>query len=403
MATDSAAPVDALPRVLLLSAAVPETKLAGSLLLYRLFQNYPADRLRAVGPATRRGSDLLACEYRYLRPARSARLNLTRLAALKRSFESLGLLGGISLRRIEHAVGSFTPDVVVSVMERRDYVAAAHRYCKAHGVPLVLVVHDRVESFELVYPGFRRAQIRRNARTYRFASARLCVSRQMAESLADVYGADGTILYPNRSEALTPRPTDESGHLRSPGELTVAYTGSLAYGYGDRIRDAMPALAAVGIRLRVYSHERLSTPIPGATYAGAFQPDELWQRVKADCDAVWLPYSPSSHYRPLYETHFPSKLTEYMALGMPVLITGPAYATGVQWGLQHPDAALTITGSAIEAVRDAASRLKNDPELRTRLARGSSIGDEDFNPLRIRERFVGVLRQVATRRARGAD
>ncbi len=384
--------------MLLLSAAVPETYLAGSLLLYRLFQNYPAERLLAVGPAVRAGSDLLACEYRYLRPAPSARLNLTRFAAAKRSLEALGLVGRIPLSRAEALVGPFIPDVVVSVMERRDYVDVAHRYCAAHGVPLILIVHDRVESFDLVYPGFRRAQITRNARTYRFASARLCVSPQMVDSLKEVYGAPGTVLYPNRSEAMVARAVADSRDLKSPGALTLAYAGSLAYGYGDRIREVMPRLADAGVRLRVYSRDQLPVETPGTVHAGAFVPEELWDRVKRESDAVWLPYSTDAHHRPLYQTHFPSKLTEYMALGMPVLITGPPLATGVQWGLGHPDAALTVAGSSIDAIGDAALRLKDDAALRVALASGSNGGDQEFNPVEIREQFISVLRDVAAMR-----
>jgi hypothetical protein len=385
--------------VLLLSAAVPETRLAGSLLLYRLFQDYPADRLLAVGPATRAGSDLLACEYRYLRPAPSARFDLTRFAAAKRSLEALGLVGRIPLGRAEAAVGKFTPDVVVSVMERRDYVDVAHRYCAAHAVPLVLIVHDRVESFDLVYPGFKRAQIAGNARTYRFASARLCISPQMAESLQEIYGAPGTVLYPNRAEAMVARAVEESRTLKSPGVLTLGYAGSLAYGYGDRIREVMPRLADAGVRLRVYSRDQLPAGIPGTVHAGTFvTTEELWARVRAESDAVWLPYSTDGHHRRLYQTHFPSKLTEYMALGMPVLITGPPSATGVQWGLGHPAAALTVAGSSIDDIRDAALRLRDEPTLRVALAQGSNGGDREFDPALIREQFIDVLRTVAAAR-----
>ena len=37
-------------RILVLSNAVPQTWFAGSLLLYRLLQSHPPERLKAVGP-----------------------------------------------------------------------------------------------------------------------------------------------------------------------------------------------------------------------------------------------------------------------------------------------------------------------------------------------------------------
>jgi hypothetical protein len=382
-----------LPRLLILSGAVPETHLAGSLVLLRLLRDYPPRLLLAIGPKPRSESELLDCEYKYLAPAPSGRLNLTRFAQLKRSLESLGLAGRIPMRRIESAVGAFAPQVVLCVAERRDYVDAAERFCRSHALPLVLIVHDRLESFELVYPPFRRSQIRRNARSYRFASARLCVSPEMVEYLAVVYGARGTVLYPIRSDILQPRPAWVSATLVAPPALTIGYCGSLSYGYGRRIREAIPPLARAGARLRVYSRDL--EDVPGGTHCGAIPGDEVWNRVKKECDAVWLPYGHDTHHRTLYTTHFPSKLTEYVALGMPMLITGPGDATGVKWGLAHPSAALTIADDTNETLEHAVCRLREDAGLRTSLAAGAVGGATEFHPDEIRRQFLEVLRSVA--------
>jgi glycosyltransferase involved in cell wall biosynthesis len=381
--------------VLVLSGAVPETRYAGSLLLYRLFQGYPADRLVAIGPQPHAASELLNCRYQYLAPTRSARLNLTRFARLKRSLESIGLAGRIPMSRVEAAVNGFAPDVVVSVMERRDYMDAACRLCRRRGVPLVLIVHDRLESFELVYPPFQAAQLAANARIYQYAAARLCVSPEMVESLATIYGARGSVMYPNRSDALTPRPPADSAQLKHPPILTIGYAGSMAYGYGDRMRELMPALSTKNIRMRIYSHDTAAASIAGATHAGGFPAAELWQKVKAECDAVWLPYAHRDHDQLLYATHFPSKLTEYMALGMPVLITGPSAATGVKWGAAHSAGTLTLPDAGEAEIAAALERLRTDPELRVAIAARSRGGDQDFDPIKIRRQFVSVLQSAA--------
>lgn len=382
------------PRLLILSGAVPETRLAGSLLLYRLLRGYPAGRLHAVGPRPHPQSALLACSYRFLKPAPSGRLDLTRFAQLKRSLEAIGLLGRISTARIEEAVGTFAPEVVLCVMERRDYVDAAHRFCEQRRLPLVLIVHDRLESFDLVYPPFRRAQTAQNARTYRFAAARLCVSPEMVASLARTYGAEGAVLYPSRDDDLTPRPATASRVLVSPPALTIGYAGGMAYGYGQRIREALPAVVRGGGRLRIYSRHAVTDLGDGATYAGELPPDQLWTLVKQECDAVWLPYAYDPHHLALYETHFPSKLTEYMALGMPVLITGPRQATGVKWGLQHAAASLTLADESLAEIETAVRQLREDAGLRVRLAEASRGGDRDFEPAAIRRQFLDVLRSV---------
>ena len=378
---------------MILSGAVPETRLAGSLVLLRLLQGYPVNSLLAVGPRPHPQSDLLACEYRHLAPAPSGRLNVTRFAQLKRSLESLGIVGRIPLHRIESAVGSFGPQVVLCVMERRDYVDAAERFCHARDVPLVMVVHDRLESFEPVYAPFKQTQLRRNARSYRFASARLCVSPEMVEYLNRAYGAAGTVLYPIRSESLRPRPPGASATLVAPPAVTIGYCGSLAYGYGSRISTAMPALGRGGAQLRIYSRDRLD--IPGATHCGFIPGDEVWTHIKSECDMVWLPYGHDPHHRTLYATHFPSKLTEYLALGLPVLISGPRDATGVKWGLAHPSAALTIADDSDPALEDAIRQLREDSGTRTALAAGAVDGGAEFDPGQIRKQFLEVVKAVA--------
>lgn len=385
----------ALPRLLILSSAVPETELAGSLVLFRMLQGYPPERLLSIGPKPHPRSELLPSEYRQLAPAQSARLNLTRLAQLKRSFEALGLVGRIPMSRIESTVGAFKPSVVLCVMERRDYADAAHRYCLKHNVPLVLIIHDRVESFDLVYPLFRKVQLARNADTYRFASARMCVSPEMEKHLADIYGVPGTVLYPIRSDRLRPRAAAASAQLASPPSLTIGYAGGLAYGYGHRIREVAPALAATGARIRVFSRQRFED-IPGvASYAGTFPPDEVWARMQRECDVVWLPYGHDAHHRQLYTTHFPSKLTEYVALGMPLLITGPSSATGVKWGLRYPKAALTLADESVEQVARAAQRLRDDADYRVALATEVRASGEEFEPAAIRTQFLDTLKAVA--------
>jgi glycosyltransferase involved in cell wall biosynthesis len=379
-------------RILMLSAAVPQTSFAGSLLLYRLLRHHPPQLLKAVGPRPQPSAITLGCEYAELRPARSSRLDVTRFAAAKRSLEALSLLGRIPDGHVERAVGGFPADVVVTVMERFDYVDAAHRYCQRHRLPLAVIVHDRLEAFDRVYPAFAGAQRRRIAAIYRDAAVRLCVSPEMEQCLARAYGAPGTVLYPNRSEDLTARPLDESLTLKAPPALTIGYAGAMNYGYGEAIQAAMPALAAAGIAVRVYSREA-PPAMPGVTYAGAFRhTGDPWADLKDQCDAVWLPYAEGAAHQTLYETHFPSKLAEYLALGMPVVISGPEYATGVRWGLRHPDATLTVAAGSADQVRAAFERVRDDAALRRRLAEAARrAGDADFDPQRIREGFMGAL------------
>jgi glycosyltransferase involved in cell wall biosynthesis len=388
------------PKLLLLSDEGPQMSTAGGILLFRLLQNYPTDRLRVIERRVEPGRTRLNCRYDSLAtPWR--RLEQSRFHRWHRTFRAFGLVPVVPSCAVDALLKGFQPDVVLCVMQFSSYYETAWRYARKRGLPLVVIVHDVNEEWESVFPGARRAQRHRDGEFYRYASRRLCISPEMEMFCAGVYGARGDVLYPNRSEALTPRRFEESLTLKTVGKLTVGFVGSLNYGYGDELLRLLPSFRTAQARVIAFS-----TP-PGGTCVALLQANdcfdfrgfapglEAWRIIQTECDAVILPYSTSAGMlETLYRHHFPSKLPEYLALGMPVIVTGPDYATGVKWGLAHPEAAATAT--RFEDVERLLARLRDDADWRVSLARGAfRDGDTDFNPVRIREEFLRHLRVVA--------
>jgi hypothetical protein len=217
----------------------------------------------------------------------------------------------------------------------------------------------------------------------------------------------------------------------------LGYAGSLAYGYGEALVDLIPVLREVGARILI------STPRPPAKLRELLDATDVveWMPQRADIGAMWremqeradvmiLPYAfDAGTNELLYRTHFPSKLTEYLGLGMPVVVSGPEFATGVRWarGARAPqemeDGSSEMVGrealcprsqpaSAGAAASEMFRRtpngvvtctdrdelassllmLKRDGLLRSRLAeRAVAAGMRDFEPLRIRSEFVALL------------
>jgi glycosyltransferase involved in cell wall biosynthesis len=207
------------------------------------------------------------------------------------------------------------------------------------------------------------------------------------------------VLPPNRSEAIAARPLAASATLRTPGTLTIGYAGSLAYGYGAGLCELLPALETSHARLCLYTDQRLPQESPFVEYRGRGKtPEETWSRVQGECDAVVLAYAWDEAYRSLYETHFPSKLPEYLALGLPVLIAGPPDAAGVRWGLENGGAGLVLNERSLPAAQQALRDLRETSSRRQELAAGAlAAGSAQFDPVRIRETFVGVLQSLTVR------
>lgn len=384
------------PKVLILSQSIPETRFAGSLLLYRLLLTYPRECLRVVGPKPHPASELLSCEYAELDESPGERLSRTRFAPLKRALEAYSLWPGISKTSISSAVNGFQPEVVISIMQGSDYCEAAVSYCKANELPLILIVHDMLEDFEKVPAWAVPRQRNRFAEIYRSAAERLCISPAMRDYLQDRYGISGNVLYPIRSEKIASRPMAAAAQLISPLGLTIAYVGSLSYGYEQGIQEILPAIEAGGHHLNIYSYQEPQLRSRSLSYRGGFPPEEVWRRVQSEADVVLLPYSTDFSYDRLYRTHFPSKLPEYLALGMPVLVSGPSYAAGVSWARQNPDAAMWLNESGLTEVRKRLTQLKKSADVRAAYsARSLATGKQEFSPKFLRNQFTAAIRRAS--------
>jgi len=392
---------DRLPRVLLLSDEGPQTSTAGGLLLYRLLQNYPPAHMRVIERQVEPGLTRLPCRYESLMtPWR--RFEQSRFNKWKRSARAFGLVPRVSLREIDELLDGFVPEVVLSVMQHACYYDTAHEYAVARRLPLVVIVHDVNEEFEPVLSWAISAARRRDADYYRYASRRLCISPEMESLCADLYGVRGDVMYPNRSEELQPRSFNESETLKVPGRFTVGFVGNLNYGYGDELLRLLPAFRAAAASIVAFSSppgEQLAALLQAEDcfdYRGFVPAMQAWRTIQAECDAVLLPYPNSpGHLERLYRHHFPSKLPEYFALGMPVIVTGPEYATGVRWVQRNPSAAaLSLVADALNFTNVLRS-LREHPHERVMLARnGYEIGLREFEPLAIRSQFLEHLRSA---------
>ncbi|MEQ8972134.1 MAG: glycosyltransferase [Coleofasciculus sp. C1-SOL-03] len=394
--------MDQLPNLLVLSQTIPQSIYAGSIVLYRLLKDYPKEKLLVCGSLPSSNAEILECRYEVLESP-FKRFERTRFSILIRSLRTFKIIPSFKNSTIESTLGGFKPDVILSVMQVQKYYFLAYRYAKYKNLPLILLVHDIPEVFERVYRWADKLQLARNAEVYQYAYKRLCISPEMRDKLSKKYGAEGDVLYPNRSDNLTPRPAHESIHLKQPGTLIIGYAGSLAYGYGIQLHRMIASFSEIGIKLRIYSdyvkgtHHPLSDLSDTVTYCGyAASPSETWSRVKQECDIVILPYCwINNKYQNLYKTHFPSKLPEYLALGMPLFIVGPDYATGVKWGLRNPEAAFVVTENNPAAWIRALTQLKESASLRQSLSQNAvSIGTRNFDPATIQNQFLHHLRQT---------
>ncbi len=383
-----------LPRLLFFTSEIPQSRNAGSMQLFRTLQGYPGDRLRVIGPAISEGAVGLPCEYR-TRVLPLYRLINTRLRGVVTGLNALELWPEPGLRKTAAAVENFQPDLVVTVMDHLTYYKHAWKLAQRLNAGLVTITMDDPQTFEVAHPLFQAAYDRVLSRLYQSTALSLGVSREMCAYLERTFGRPSTPFYFGPPEGIQPRPLSDGQTLRQPPQLTLGYAGSLGLGYGDGIRALLPSLAATGTTLRVFSSYKDVIEHPNIVNRGFLPPEDLWPTVQRECDAVLLPYAPDGEILRVYRTHFPTKLSEYCAISMPMLLCGPADATGVRWGLRHPDAALVATDYSPATIVPLLNCLRVDAARRVTLATaGRTLAAQQFNPTEVRTRFRELMVQA---------
>ena len=94
---------------------------------------------------------------------------------------------------------------------------------------------------------------------------------------------------------------------------------------------------------------------------------------------------------------FPSKLTDYTASGVPILIWGPPWCSAVRFAQDHPGSAEVIQTTNPREVSAAIARLASDPVLRHRLGQAAlDIGNQLFSPRAVTAEFRRQLEAAAS-------
>lgn len=380
-------------RVLILTSETPNNLHAGSMQLLRAFQGYPAENLMVVGPKPPAGARLLDCPNVEL-PFPVQKLRNTRCHRFAMSLPILCKAFRPSPRKISTMLKTFIPDVVFTVMDNFSWYQTAWDFCRMAGKPLITMTMDEPDCFEknlVVLEGKKQKMIRE---IYQMAETNLCVSKQMSAHLAEKYQAKTKTFYFGPPDGIFPRAAQESRHLRQKGRLTLGYAGGLTYGYGEALLKIIQKTEDIGAKVRIYSRNKPEGDLAlKAEYAGSFPHEILWKKFQTECDASLLVY-PFQHSQSfLYRTHFPTKLSEYVWQGMPVVMVGPPYATGIIWGLENPDICLVETSEEMATLNKALVHLAGLPQKRVSMAlAGNKKAEKEFDPRQKRRIFHQYLK-----------
>ena len=352
-----------LPKLLYIGDVPIESSYHGSTLLYRLLADYPPEKLLVVeGNLHRSQPERRLPDVRY----ESLKVGTERLLRTRLHKFYSGILtrsAPTRVGRVEKLRGGFLPEAVLTVSHGYSWLTAA-RFAAKHQLPLHLICHDDWPRVAILSVNAKSRLDNVFGSVYRQAASRLCISPFMRDAYRKRYGVDGDVLLPFReADCLTYDEPPQRLLERSDG-LAVAFGGTInSPGYVRALKSLAEILFEMGGRLLIFSPLRTADArregldCRNIELCGLMKSNDLIRRFRNDVDVLFVPMSFDAADRANMELSFPSKLTDYTAVGLPLLIHGPDYSSAVRWAVENPGVAEVVARDERQAQIAALERL----------------------------------------------
>jgi len=385
----------AVPKLLYVGDVPIENSYHGSALLHRLLSDYPSDKLTILETATASQPSRRLPNISYLsHPIAKQRWLNTRLHPYAVAWFTHA--GKRSAPRISQSINGFKVESILTTIHGFGWLAAA-KIASKRKVPLHLVIHDDWPRAADIAPQFRSSLDKRFASVYRQAKSRICVSPSMARLYERRYGAPAEVIYPSRA-ADCPEYDEPPSHLAHNDKIfTIAFAGTInSRGYMQALLALQNSLRFVGGRLLIFGPltrdmaQQCGLNDPNTEICGTLSPAQLLMRLREDAHALFTPMSFDPSDRANMETAFPSKLADYTATGLPLLIYGPGYCSAVTWAHENQGVAEVVETEA--GLDSAVTRLANNAILRLELGkRALEVGRRYFSHEGAAQSFYQVI------------
>ena len=156
--------------------------------------------------------------------------------------------------------------------------------------------------------------------------------------------------------------------------FTVAFGGTInSAGYVRALTALASLLEKVRGKLLIFGPltrrvaHKIGLARPNIVLSGILSSHELMQKFRDEADVLFVPMSFDSADRANMEISFPSKLTDYSAVGLPLLIYGPTYCSAVRWARENPRVAEVVDNENPTVLSEALRRLAASPAHRIAL------------------------------------
>ncbi|MEM7035136.1 MAG: glycosyltransferase [Chloroflexota bacterium] len=386
-----------LPRLLYVGDVPIQAASGGSILLYRLLQNYPASRLRVVEsnlslPHSQNRLPEVTYDRIYLGPTRPLYTRFRDLYSL-----ILYQVAELHAFRLNKIVKQFRPDAILTVPWGYSWRTAA-TVARQHKLPLQLIVHDHTPLYYDQFPQFIQQKIIADFKqVYQQAQSCFCVSPYMKQQYQAEFEKSSTVLYPIQplDTPVYEHPPEEK--TESNRQLRVAYAGSVdSPAYARCLTALAEALRTINGQLVIFSSASINLDADNINAHPFIPYKELLPTLRAEADALFVPMSFEPNEKLNMSIAFPTKIADYTMTGLPLLIYGPSYCSAVQWAKENPGVAEIATKTDGSDLIPAVQKLA-DPHYRHELGcQGLKIGRSYFSHNSVTGKYYQAIQAVST-------
>jgi hypothetical protein len=386
-----------LPRLAYIGDVPIEETTGGSNMLYRLLATYPPERLLVIeSDYAKKFSNVPERRLQNVQYANFHLADTRYLNSRIRGMATLWLLAQ-SLHRKKHLkqlLANFAPEAFITVGFGFSWLLA-YTAARAARADFHFLVCD---DFASLIPSGRMGRFfadRLFGQAYRHATSRLCLTPDIDRVFTARYGAAGTTLW-------IPRPANcESYFAPSPrllafqqGPLVFAYVGTV----WDRAQIAVLAaeLKAFGGKLLLFcsgqTAEQLAQQYDNVIQRPLLPTGELIATLRQEADVLFASLSFDPAARANAEVCFPSKLVDYTATGLPILIWAPEYSSAVKWARLYPGVAYVISEPDDAVFCRALQAINVDCNMREQIATTAlKVGNRLFDHKNVVKRLHQVI------------
>jgi len=218
------------------------------------------------------------------------------------------------------------------------------------------------------------------------------ISTAMQHFYRSRFGVESTVLF-----GPFDSPDDNNASvLDKTGPLKIGYFGAVAAWQLDALQYIVNALHGTNVQLHIYSAiEKLPAAISvdSVYFEGRVSPDQVLAEMRK-YNAILLPISFMETRRNMSEFNIATKMSEYLASGVPILAIGPEYAAMINY-LKTNNAAIVVESGKEEDIKDAFKLLNDQQQIATILKNAKNLEAHETGTLPMRERWLKGINKIS--------